>query len=144
MKDDEAKALYDRAAAVGFKLEPGCRVRRAGALNTVVWAADNDVGITDGRHLPIAVEASDVWCDFRERPSLGCLLGQVREALGRDASAELHRFYGDLWSPPCGDEEEAWWVSVDDGMHQFDAADTEEGALVAALEAAAERLEVTP
>lgn len=140
MNDDEAKALYDRATAVGFKLEPGCRVWLHGELATVVHVDGPDVLVTEDRWNEgetYRMHSTDVWCDFRERASLGCLLGQVREAWGKPGLATTARRHrGALaWETVDWCMEGAWPPSV--------LATTEAEALVTALEAAPRR-EVTP
>jgi hypothetical protein len=124
--NEEARALYDRAVAAGFRLEPGCRVWVAGQLVTIAWADEYEVGCAgDGCTVMIRSPAG-VWCDFREAPSLGCMLGQVRAA------------WGDPHAATSGDEWDGWHVYL---ARAGCAADerryvAEAEAVVAALEAA--------
>jgi hypothetical protein len=136
--DEEAKALGLRAVVCpGWRLMPGVvdcdgvRVLRVG--EHTIDAFDPRANGIGGQVVMRAERLGPP--DFRDPATLGCLLELVRQSHGRDASAQLHRFCGDLWEPPCGDEEEAWWVSVSDHMQLFDEADTEAEALVVALEA---------
>lgn len=138
MTTEEARALYDRAVKAGFVMEPGCIVRRGDGPTEVVLFATNamvaigsdqvgDDGLSD--ICVEVVEPADVWCDFREAPSLGAQLGQVRKAWG-DPSATPY--------PPrlggC-----AGWSFVANGILVDDLAITEIHSLVYALEAAPRR-----
>lgn len=137
MTNEEARALYGRAVAAGFRLEPGCRVTRtrymhaATPLLTVVRAwADGPTMIVSEDDSVCVVPTGGAWCDFREASSLGCLLGQVRAAWGIQT---LHV------APDRRRGRPAWLVVDFDGRGPGGLHITrriESGALVAALEAA--------
>jgi hypothetical protein len=130
MTDDEAKVLYARAVAAGFRLEPGCRVWSDGDIDTVVWvgrmANPRLWGEYVGTHLWVPMPTADVWCDFREAPSLGCLLGQVRKAINPGVHAT--RWSNGSWSAMDPDNDENEEITL--------AFSSEAEALVAALDAA--------
>ena len=137
MTDDEAKAIGLRAVAAGFRVEPGCRVWRHGILYTVAWRDGGTLGLNEGGCHIAEVDACEVWPDFREWPSMGCLIGQVRKAFaatwraldGVDASLPQLQ---PKWN---GVRRAGWDVVADGGFFGgvLGSGATEVEALVAAL-----------
>lgn len=146
MTNEEARALYARAVAAGFRLEPGCRVTRtrymhaATPLLTVVraWANGPTMVVSEDDSVCV-VPTGGVWCDFREAPSLGCLLKQVRAEW---CHPTLH-LAADWNNAQC-----VWrMVAMEDGRGPDGlriTARTEAETLVAALEAAPMAWDVRP
>jgi hypothetical protein len=145
MTNEEARALYARAVAAGFRLEPGCRAWVAGQLVTIAWADEYEVGCAGDGCTVMLRSPADAWCDFREASSLGCLLGQVRAAWG-DPYMVL-RVRDVQTSATCREPVIVWCVDAGPGrvrmepmgaLHRMTMAQwrTEAEALVAALESA--------
>lgn len=141
MTNEEARALYGRAVAAGFRLEPGCRARRPHSemMVTVAWMDGILAGIVGDCYAVITLRPDELWCDFREAPSLGCLLKQVRAEWCHPTLHLAHDWRG----RQC-----AWKMVAlgdgrgPDGLHI--TARTEAETLVAALEAAPVAWDVKP
>lgn len=132
MTDDEAKAIGLRAVACkGWRWLPGCRVRRWGSLFTiseVMPGASWVEVLINGDIFDMGFEKAqrDIWPDFREPATLGCLLALVREAWG-----DPHAMPDAPGSEGC-----AGWGFRARGGWVADSCATEAEALVAAMEAA--------
>lgn len=130
MTNEEARALYARAIAAGFRFQPGCRARRPHGemMVTVAWMDGILAGIVGDCYAVITLRPDELWCDFREASSLGCLIGQVRAAWGDPyAVTEVIGRGAGL----------GWWVVIHArGRFAAHHLATEIEALVAALEAA--------
>ena len=136
MTDDEAKALGLRAVACsGWRWMPGCRVRMWDELRTVEWVSDEggwlELGLSGGRYDPS--EWANLWPDFREPASWGCLLDLVCTAWG---DVEAYVVKASNVGPPGRP-----WVVVLPRLwpvaHASDFAATRIEAAVMALETAA-------
>lgn len=149
MTDDEAKAIGLRAVACkGWREMPGMLLRHrtdeafrlrigderadgsmladVGPLSRTGWTVGDD-----GKPTGAPLTRADLWPDFRDPATLGCLLALVREAWGDSdlhATGHFIHVWGMQWFIGDGFAYERGWRSVQSG--------SEIGALVAALEAA--------
>jgi hypothetical protein len=149
MTDDEAKALGLRAVACpGWRLMPGAvdcdgvRVLRVGE-HTIDAFDPRANGIGD----QVVMRAERLAPpDFRDPATLGCLLALVRREWGVNAKAWLECIEDSGCDHILGGAPDEWVWRMSDGsgtgpLYDLPDCDTEAEALVAALEAAAARVQ---
>lgn len=119
MNDEQAKALGMLAKTLpGFSWQPrmmngrlelcALAVLEEGDRTLVLWEPDGSwYDFKDDWHV---LDPED-WPDFRDPPTMGWLLHQVREAWGDQGAAAIHYSRSGGWQPNVGDMRESWSIA---------------------------------